>query len=127
MGGCGTFAAGNSVAYTYETIGKIEDAKILAGIPGKGKHGLPEESHSPNAKYIKLDRGVFKEMRIYNERKQVILEIAYHHEAKLGFPRDPVLHFHTYNNGDFKTRSSAMKLPQSMFEKYKIYLKGVKL
>ena len=36
MGGCGTFASGNNVAYTYETVEMIEDAKILQGIPGKG-------------------------------------------------------------------------------------------
>lgn len=32
MGGRGTFASGNSVAYTYETIGKIGGIKVLNGI-----------------------------------------------------------------------------------------------
>lgn len=126
MGGCGTFASGNNVAYTYETVGMIEDAKILQGIPGKGKHGLPEESHSPNAKYIKLDRDVFKEMRIYNEQKQVVLEIAYHREGKLNSLHAPILHYHTYKNGDFKTRSEAKILTEDLWMKYKKYLKGVK-
>ena len=29
MGGRGTFAAGNNVAYTYETVGKIEGIKVM--------------------------------------------------------------------------------------------------
>ena len=29
MGGRGTFAAGKNVAYTYETVGKIEGVKVL--------------------------------------------------------------------------------------------------
>lgn len=32
MGGRGTYASGNAVPYTYETIGKIEGVKILQGI-----------------------------------------------------------------------------------------------
>ena len=42
MGGCGTFAAGNNVAYTYETVGMIDGIKVLRGIEGSGKHHLPE-------------------------------------------------------------------------------------
>lgn len=53
MGGRGTFAIGNMVAYTYETIGFIEGIKILSGL--NGKHGLPEEAHSSHA-YIKLKK-----------------------------------------------------------------------
>ena len=40
MGGRGTFAAGNDVAYTYQTVEKIEGVKVLKGI--NGKHGLPD-------------------------------------------------------------------------------------
>ena len=32
MGGRGTFASGNNVAYSYETVGKYEGDKILKGI-----------------------------------------------------------------------------------------------
>ncbi len=38
MGGRGTFAIGNMVAYTYETIDFIEGIKILSGL--NGKHGF---------------------------------------------------------------------------------------
>ncbi len=63
MGGRGTFASGNNVAYTYKTVGKINGVKVLKGIGGK--HSLPEESHTSNV-YIKLKPdGSFHEMRIY--------------------------------------------------------------
>ncbi len=52
MGGRGTFVSGKKVAYTYETVGKIDGVKILKGI--LGKHGLPEEAHSSSA-YIFLN------------------------------------------------------------------------
>lgn len=32
--GRGTFAKGNNVAYTYETVGEIEDVKVLRGLNG---------------------------------------------------------------------------------------------
>ena len=51
MGGRGTFAAGNSVPYSYKTVGFIEGVKVLERI--NGKHALPESSHSSDA-YIKL-------------------------------------------------------------------------
>lgn len=52
MGGRGTFAAGNPVPYVYETDtsffsgGKFNGVKVLKGVEGSGKHGLPESSHS---------------------------------------------------------------------------------
>ena len=39
MGGRGTFASGNNVAYSYETVGKIEGVKVLQGLGQK--HDLP--------------------------------------------------------------------------------------
>ena len=58
MSGRGTFAIGNNVDYTYESIDKIEGVKVLSG-----KNGLLEESYSSTA-YIKLKPGgTFYEMR----------------------------------------------------------------
>lgn len=75
MGGRGTFAIGNIVAYTYSTTGKIEGVKVLTGL--NGKHGLPEEAHSSYA-YIKLKPdGTFHEMRIYDKDHYLKYEIAY--------------------------------------------------
>ena len=61
MSGRGTFAIGNNVDHTYESIDKIEGIKVLSG-----KNGLSEESYSSTA-YIKLKPGgTFHEMRIYD-------------------------------------------------------------
>lgn len=105
MGGRGTYAAGNDVEYTYQTVDKIEGVKVLEGL--NGKHGLPEESHNSNA-YIKLKpNGTFHEMRIYDKDHYLIKEIAYHPE------RD-----------NFKCRSTRL-ITKEEYEIYKKYLKGV--
>lgn len=132
MGGRGTFASGNNVAYNYEMVGKIEGVKVLEGIKGSGKHGLPESAHS-SAAYIKLDNGVFREMRFYDSDKCLYLEIAYHAEKSITGTQEPILHYHTYDklfslsktgNGG---RSKAKPLTLDMIEKYKKYFKGVLL
>ena len=85
MGGRGTFASGNNVAYSYKTVGKIAGVKVLQGIGGK--HSLPEESHSGQA-YIKLKPdGTFHEMRIYDKNHFLIAEIAYHVEPNIKIGR----------------------------------------
>ncbi len=37
MGGRGTFAAGNFVDFTYETVGYVNGVKVLKGKDGTGK------------------------------------------------------------------------------------------
>lgn len=132
MGGRGTYAAGNNVEFTYETIGKIEDVKVLNGL--NGKHGLPESSHSSEA-YIKLKHdGTFHEMRFYNKNHILYMEIAYHPEQSLtGNSYTPILHYHLYDEnfslnktGSFK-RSKAALLTEEMKKKYRKYFKGVKI
>lgn len=126
MGGRGTFAAGNSVGYTYETVGYIEDVKVLQGL--KGKHSLPEEAHSSSA-YIKLKPdGTFHEMRIYDKDHYLVQEIAYHPEPKLngGNKSDNILHIHEYKRDNFKERTPRLMTAEEI-KKYKKYLKGVKL
>ncbi len=125
MGGRGTYASGNNVDFTYETIGKIEGVKVLSGL--NGKHGLPEESHSSSA-YIKLKSdGTFHEMRIYDDDHYLIKEIAYHPEANLngGNRSENVLHVHDYPERDnFKVRPPRLITKQE-YEQYKKYFKGV--
>ena len=130
MGGRGTFATGNPVPYSYETVETIEGIKVLQGI---GKHGLPESSHSSEA-YIKLKPdGTFHEMRFYNKEHILYMEIAYHPEQSLtGNRHTPVLHYHLYDEnfsfnktGKFE-RSKAKMLTDDMKLKYKKYFKGVK-
>ena len=131
MGGRGTFAVGNNVPYSYETVGTIDGVKVLQGT--SGKHGLPESSHSSEA-YIKLKPdGTFHEMRFYNKEHILYMEIAYHPEQSLtGDRHTPVLHYHLYDTrfsmnktGAFE-RSNAKMLTDDMNTKYKKYFKGVK-
>ncbi len=131
MGGRGTFAQSKDTELTYQTIGKYKGVKILEGT--KGKHSLPESSHSSNA-YIKLKPdGSFHELRIYNDKHILTLEIAYHPEQSItGNNHIPVLHYHTYDErfslnetGPF-IRSRAQKLTEQLLKKYKKYFKGVK-
>lgn len=125
MGGRGTFASGNQVPFTYKTIGFIEDAKILKGISSK-YHKLPEEAHS-SEKYIKLNTdGSFKMLRIYGKDHYLKLEIAYQYEGNLKNDKNgKVLHYHEYGK-DF-SRTKAKPITKEMYNKYKKYLKGVKL
>ena len=123
MGGRGTYAAGKNVAFTYETVSKIEGIKVLKGI--NGKHGLPEEAHSSSA-YIKLDHnGVFHEMRIYDKDHYLQFELAYHPEPKLDKSRKPVLHYHVYDRKFGRT--DAIKASGAMKKHFRKYLKGVSL
>lgn len=125
MGGRGTFASGNPVLYSYQTVGTIEGVKVLVRIGGK--HSLPEESHSSGA-YIKLKSdGTFHEMRIYDKDHYLVKEIAYHREPKIsGNHTDNVLHVHEYPRNDFKNRTTR-PITEEEIKKYKKFFKGVKL
>lgn len=122
MGGRGTFAAGNNVAYTYETVGTYEGVKILKGIDGTGLHDLPAESHSSDM-YMKLHKdNTMNMLRIYGEDHYLQAEIAYHPEPKLTGNNKPVLHIHYYDKNFNRTK--AAYLDNEVYEKYKKYLKG---
>ena len=123
MGGRGTFAIGNNVAYTYKTSSFVEGVKVLTGM--NGKHSLPEEAHSSRA-YIKLKPdGTFHEMRLYDNNHYLTLEIAYHREHNIDKNGKPVLHYHIYDRSF--NRSNAIKMPKAMRKHFKKYFKGVKL
>ena len=124
MGGRGTFASGNNVAYTYETVGKIEGIKVLSGKPNTGLHDLPAESHSDNM-YIKLHKdGTLNMLRIYDNNHYLSAEIGYHPEPKLTGNRKPVLHIHYYDRNF--NRTEANYLDRATFDKYKKCLVGRK-
>ncbi len=123
MGGRGTFASGNAVAYKYETVGTISNVKILEPINKKGSWKLPEEAHSSSA-YVLLDKnGMFRVYREYDSNHHLKIEIAYHVETSLDKSGSKVLHIHTYDK-DFN-RSKARLLTSKEYSKYKKYLKGV--
>lgn len=126
MGGRGTFAAGNPVPYSYQTVDTIEDVKVLVGVGGK--HSLPEEAHSSSA-YIKLKPdGTFHEMRIYDKDHYLVKEIAYHPEPGLngGNRCENVLHIHEYKRDNFRDRPPRLLTPEEI-KRYRKYLKGVNL
>lgn len=124
MGGRGTFAAGNSVAYRYETTDKIDGIKVLQKLDKRASGGLPEEAHSSSA-YIMLNKeGKFRVYREYDNNHYLKFEIAYHPEKNIDPSRKPVLHVHEYQPGDFSNRP-ARPLTKNEYEKYKKFFKGV--
>lgn len=124
MGGRGTYAAGNNVAYRYETVGKIDGVKVLQKFDKKASGGLPEEAHSSSA-YILLNKeGKFRMYREYDDNHYLRFEIAYHPEKNIDPSRKPVLHIHEYSPGDFSNRQ-ARPLTKTEYEKYKKFFKGV--
>lgn len=130
MGGRGTYASGKDVEYTYESIGEIGGIKVLVPI-GKGSLSLPEESHSSSS-YISLDKnGVFKQLRVYNEKHEAIFEIGYHNEPKLIKGVGKVLHVHIYNKpGEINHKNATSYLigpGDKYYEEYKHVFKGVEL
>lgn len=130
MGGRGTFAVGNNVAYTYETVGKIDDIKVIQPIDKTKSFKLPEESHTSGNSYVLLDKnGVFRQFRKYDMNHEVILEIGYHQEASLG--KGKVLHVHVHELPGVEGHNSAKKYiigPRDQYyERYKKLFKGVSL
>lgn len=128
MGGRGTFAAGKQVPYKYETVGKINNIKIIRPIDKTKSLKLPEESHSSTG-YVLYDKeGVFHQYREYNAKHEVVLEIGYHHEKSLG--HGDVLHVHIHNTPGIEHHGNATKFKLSpgdpLYETYKPLFKGVK-
>ncbi len=128
MGGRGTFAAGNPVPYSYQTVGKIDGIKIVNPMDKSKALKLPEESHSSTG-YVLYDKdGIFHQYREYNENHEVVLEIGYHHEASLG--KGDILHAHIHRLPGIDHHSEAVKVilhpGDSLYEKYKKLFKGVK-
>lgn len=104
----------------FDTVKDLFGAKVLVG-KKKGIHNLPDFSHSPNRIYIREDRfGNFREMRIYDEKKRPVLEIAYHPEERIsGSKTKPVLHKHTF--GPKLEHNPAEVLDEVNYQKYKKY------
>lgn len=129
MGGRGTYALGKNVAYTYKTVGKIGNVKILQPIDARKSLKLPEESHSSGA-YVLLDKeGVFHQYREYNAEHRVVVEIGYHNESSLG--KGDVLHIHIHqrpgveHHGAHDTEKRL--LTREEYHKYRHLFKGVKI
>lgn len=106
----------------------IHDAKVIVGT-SSSQHGLPDYSHTPHRKYIKENSdGSFREMRIYGDKGQPLLEIGYHGERPLTGDRNTkVLHYHvlTVISTTDIIRSPAVRLHKNskMYKQYQKYLK----
>ncbi len=122
MGGRGTFASGNIVAYTYETVGKIAGVKVLQGL--SGKHNLPEEAHTSDAYILVNASGDFKRYRGYNKDLTSSFDIDYHPEKKISGHYDNVYHIHFYHNG-VRDKVGRLLTPEE-YAKYKKYFGGMK-
>ncbi len=111
MGGRGTYAIGNKVPYTYETIAKNCGIKVLKGM--NGKHGLPEESHT-SSKYLCINKdGSVRQIRIYDKNHRALVDIEYsNHQGKL------FLHAHDYVNGDRKKARELSPAEKKKFIKF---------
>ncbi len=138
MGGRGTFAAGMVAPYYYEVDrnfspdGKFHGVKVLKGIEGSNKHGLPESSHTSSA-YLKMNPdGSFNTLRIYGKDHTLRLEIAYHVESTIGKGEGKVLHYHVYGEefsknktGNFLRTTKRLYKKSRLYKKFKKFFKGV--
>ena len=104
----------------------VHDAKVLVGTSSR-HHGLPDYSHTPNRKYIKENPdGSFREMRIYGDNGEPLLEIGYHPEQSLtGNRHDYVLHYHTFKANLERVMGGRISetANSEIYKKYKKYLK----
>lgn len=127
MGGRGTFASGNNVKYKYKTVGIIDGVKIITPIDTTKALKLPEESHS-SIGYVLYDKdGVFHQYREYNENHEIIMEIGYHHENKLG--KGDVLHVHIHSqpgiDGHKSAKTKILVSSDPIYKKYHKLFIGV--
>ena len=117
MGGKGEAANKSSFKQLYKTIGKIGNIKVLEGIEGCKKHGLPIESHSSDA-YIKLNKDrTVKQIRILNSDRSAKADIECSvHQGKI------TIHAHDFVNDK---RQNKRDLTESERNKYLKYFGGI--
>jgi hypothetical protein len=120
MGGRGTFAIGNNVAFRYETVGKVDGIKVLEKINKSDSRNLPEESHSSNA-YLQLNSdGTFSKYREYDTNHNPVLDIEYGtHRGK------KFLHIHEYIDGKRQEAVDINKRPEYL-KKYSKFFRGIR-
>lgn len=128
MGGKGTYSLGKSPDYIYETVGKIDGVKVLEPIDKTKTFKLPEESHTAGNHYVLLNKGgIFRQYREYDNDHQLVFEIGYHPEPKLG--KGNVLHVHIHKTPGIEHHSSAEQYKidpgHPIYEKYKNLFVGV--
>lgn len=106
----------------YETIESKNFMNASELVGKKGKHSLPDYSHSkPNRIYVKTDDRGFREMRVYGEDGKAVLEIGFHREPNIpGGEKESVLHYHLFDEN--LKHLDANPMTAIIYEKYKSYL-----
>ena len=108
----------------YKTTGVLENGEeILEGL--KNNHSMPDYSFSPDSIYIIKKNGVFHAMRIYNEKHEPIVEIAFHPEPNLNNRNrhDSIWHMHKYSPN--LERGSAELISEDVKIKYRKLLEDI--
>ncbi|MBR3138328.1 hypothetical protein IKG41_03260 [Candidatus Saccharibacteria bacterium] len=132
MGSSGSYLkSGGFSSQEWEQVGTINGVKVLKKIGTKKgtKGNLPFYSNTPGTAYILLNSdGTFSQFRQYGEDRMPEFDIDYgRHDSD-----KPYLHMHTYNG---KARSKPTPITnedgdiinKDLYEKYKGFLKGIKL
>lgn len=132
MGSSGSYLkSGGFASQEWEQVGAINGVKILRkiGLKKDATGNLPLYSNTPGTAYILLKpNGRFHQFRQYGEDRKAKFDIDYgrHNSAK------PYLHMHTYSGKDRPepmpiTNTKGDIINKSLYEKYKGFLKGIKL
>lgn len=132
MGSSGSYLKGGGFSsQEWEQVGTINGVKVLkkAGAKEGTKGNLPFYSNTPGTAYILLNSdGTFSQFRQYGEDRMPEFDIDYgRHDSD-----KPYLHKHTYKG---KVRSKPIPITnedgdiinKDLYEKYKGFLKGIKL
>lgn len=122
MGGNGTFAVSNIVAYRWNTVEKIDGVKVLEPVSGSRK--LPEEAHSSRMYILQNGNGTFRQLRVYDSKHRLRFEIGYHREPTVDSKAAKVLHYHIIGQPGFH-HGKARPITEKMMEKFGRYMKGV--
>ena len=117
-------AAGNIVKYRWKTIGFVHGAKVLELDEKGSSRKLPEEAHSSRMYIQQHPDGSFSQLRIYDKRHRLRIEIAYHPERRLDPSGKDVLHYHIYKHPGF-IHGKAHKLSGKNYKRYAKFLKEV--
>ena len=95
MGSRGASANGSKIPSGWQLVDYFYGVPILRPTNPKQSLSLPNKSNMPGVAYLLYDRkGKFKQLRIFGDNMQPVMDIDYH-------PVDgkPFLHKHNYING----------------------------
>lgn len=132
MGSSGSYLkSGGFTSQEWEQIGSINGVKVLRekGIKKGTKGDLPFYSNTPGTAYILSNiGGSFSQFRQYRENRMPAFDIDYGiHKGRLS------LHIHKYGSNGRSKEPKIIAYPngaiinKNLYEKYKGFLKGIKL